>query len=162
MIAVNSPSFAAILSLPLSSTAAVLAAFALNSWLPLIIKNMLAGTALANSSSGSSGSSSLNHSHSTTRQATLLAAIPYVCATAANLAVAWHADRVNERALHTGVPFVLGGVMLAAFSALTKLSFTAGFAGLVVAMACAYGGQSTLLASVAGGRLRELVSGLMF
>jgi hypothetical protein len=132
------------MSLPLPAVPAVLAAFALNSWLPLIIQNMLAGTALANTSSGAG-------SHSHTREATLLAAIPYVCATAANLAVAWHADRVNERALHTGVPFVLGGVVLACFSVLTRASFAAGFAGLVVAMACAYGGQSTLLASVAGG-----------
>jgi MFS family permease len=130
--------------LPPSRVAAVLAAFALNSWLPIIIKNMLAGTALANSSSGSSSSSNR------TQEATLLAAIPYVCATVANLAVAWHADRVNERLLHTGVPYVLGGVVLACFSVLTRVSFAAGFAGLVVTMACAYGGQSPLLASVAG------------
>ncbi|WIA11101.1 hypothetical protein OEZ85_011245 [Tetradesmus obliquus] len=122
----------------------VLAAFALNSWLPLIIKNMLAGTALTNSSS-SGGSSSSSH----TQEATLLTAIPYVCATAANLAVAWHADRVNERSLHTGVPFVLGGIVLGCFTVLTRLSFAAGFAGLTVAMTCAYAGQSTLLASVA-------------
>jgi MFS family permease len=128
----------------LSCMPAVLAAFALNSWLPIIIKNMLAGTALFNTSSGSS------RSRSSTQEATLLAAIPYVCATAANLAVAWHADRVNERLLHTGVPFVLGGVVLACFSVLTRVSFAAGFAGLVVTMACTYGGQSPLLASVAG------------
>ncbi|WIA31251.1 hypothetical protein OEZ86_001249 [Tetradesmus obliquus] len=131
----------------------VLAAFALNSWLPLIIKNMLAGTALTNSSSSggssSSSSSSSSNSNSHTQEATLLTAIPYVCATAANLAVAWHADRVNERSLHTGVPFVLGGVVLSCFTVLTRLSFAAGFAGLVVAMTCAYAGQSTLLASVA-------------
>lgn len=102
---------------------------------------MLAGTALANSSSG--GPSDYNNT------AALLSAVPYVCAACSMLAIAWHADRVGERTLHFAMPYFAGGVVLACFTPLYAANFAAGFVALVINMMCAYGGQAVLVTRTA-------------
>lgn len=64
--------------------------------------------------------------------------------------VAWHADRVNEQDLHVAVPYFLAGVVLTLFTPLSKISFGAGFAVLVVSVTLANAGLGTLSARVIG------------
>jgi len=47
-----------------------------------------------------------------TRTVTLLVAIPYLAALAANLLMGWHSDRTQERHWHTAGPLLMGGVSL--------------------------------------------------
>jgi hypothetical protein len=122
---------------------AVLGIFSLNSWMPIIIKNMLAGTALQSSRS-SGGSSATNTLH-----ATLLASIPYFGAAIGMWLNTWSAVRLRERTLH-GVPCIFCGILLALFEPLYRAAFAAGFAALVMAIACAYCGQSSMFARVTG------------
>uniref|UniRef100_A0A383VEN5 Major facilitator superfamily (MFS) profile domain-containing protein n=1 Tax=Tetradesmus obliquus TaxID=3088 RepID=A0A383VEN5_TETOB len=120
----------------------VLGIFSLNAWMPIIIKNMLAGTALQSSSS-SGGSSATNTLH-----ATLLATIPYFCAAIAMWLNTWSASLLRERTLHVGLPCVFGGILLALFQPMYSASFAGGFSVLVIAIACAYSGQSNMFARV--------------
>lgn len=110
----------------------------------IIIKNMLAGTALANSTS-SGGSSSVNTLH-----ATLLSAIPYLCAAVAMWLLAWSSARFKERTLHVALPLIFGGVVLSLFAPLYTASFVAGFAVIAIAIASAYCTQSVMYAKVTG------------
>jgi hypothetical protein len=123
---------------------AVLCVFSLNSWMAIIIKNMLAGTALTGSTS-SGGNSAVNTLH-----ATLLSAIPYFCAAISMWTTAWSSERHRERTLHVGLPCVFGGIVLAFFKELYVASFVAGFAAIVIAMTCAYSGQSVMFAKITG------------
>jgi MFS family permease len=66
------------------------------------------------------------------------------------LAVAAHADYRKEKTAHVGVPYVLGAVALACFGPAARAAPAAGFVVLCLAMAAAYGGQSTMCARVAG------------
>ncbi|WIA31173.1 hypothetical protein OEZ86_001180 [Tetradesmus obliquus] len=120
----------------------VLCVFSLNSWMAIIIKNMLAGTALQGSTS-SGGNSAVNTLH-----ATLLSAIPYFCAAISMWSTAWSSERHKERTLHVGLPCVVGGIVLAFFKELYVANFVAGFAAIVIAMACAYSGQSVMYAKI--------------
>ena len=129
----------------LHCAAGVLCIFSLNSWIAIIIKNMLAGTVLTNSSS-TGGTSSTNSLH-----ATLLSAIPYCCAAVAMWALASSSAHFREKELHIGVPWILGGVILALFEPLYKRAFVAGFSVIVVALTLAYYSQSIIFARVTGG-----------
>jgi ACS family tartrate transporter-like MFS transporter len=80
----------------------------------------------------------------------LLATIPYVVALLSTMAVAWHADRRKEKTLHVGVPYVVGGAVLACFGPVVRVSPSGGFVMLTAAMGFAFGGQSTMCARVAG------------
>lgn len=120
----------------------VLCVFSLNSWIAIIIKNMLAGTALQNSTS-TGGASAANTLH-----ATLLSAVPYCGAAAAMAAMAWSSHRFNERDFHVGLPWMFGGVCLALFAPLYRASFAAGFAVITIALTCAYSSQSVMFARV--------------
>jgi hypothetical protein len=131
---------------PPAALTAVLCVFSLNSWIAIIIKNMLAGTALANTTS-SGGASSVNTLH-----ATLYSAIPYGAAAVAMWTVAWSSARFKEKDLHTGVPWMFGGVCLALFAPLYRASFAAGFAVIVLALTSAYSSQSVIFARVTGGQ----------
>ncbi|KAI8472711.1 MAG: major facilitator superfamily domain-containing protein [Monoraphidium minutum] len=120
----------------------VVAAFTLTSWLPLMVANLLSGTALASASvSAGAGRGSVH--------AALLSAVPYAAAMLATIAVAAHADWRGERTAHVGVPYVLGAAALACFGPAARASTAAGFAVLTLAMAALYGGQSTMCARVA-------------
>ncbi len=77
----------------------VMGIFSLNSWMVIIIHNMLAGTVLANSTSTAdpSGQHSL--------QATLLSAVPYLCAAVGMWCMATSSHRFSEKNLHIGIPW---------------------------------------------------------
>lgn len=128
---------------------AVLCVFSLNSWIPIIIKNMLAGTALQNSTS-SGGNSSVNTTH-----ATLLSAIPYFTAAIAMWTVAWSSQKLQERDLHAGIPCIFGGVCLAFFAPLYRVSFVAGFAVIAIALSSAYSCQGVVFARVTCERPKQ-------
>lgn len=120
-----------------------LAAFTLSQFLPLMISNMLSGTLL---SSASATAGAKHHSV----QAALLSTVPYFVAFVSTMLVAWHADRVGEKTAHVGVPYVIGAVVLCCFGPVASVSTRGGFAMLTLAMAFAFGGQSTMCARVAG------------
>lgn len=119
--------------------------FSLNSWIAIIIKNMLSGTALSNATSGGGGGAG---APGTNLAATLYSAVPYVGAALAMWAVAWCSARFDEKDLHTGLPWVAGGVCLTFFAPLYSKSFGAGFAVIVAALTCAYSSQSVIFARV--------------
>jgi hypothetical protein len=116
----------------------------LNAFLPIIIKNMLAGTAAVGSTS-TGGNSAVN-----TRNAMLLSSIPYAMAAVAMSITAWHSDRVRERSLHIGLTAIAGGVIWLCFGPMYQLSFAAGFASLVLALALAYAQMGVMYARVSG------------
>jgi len=121
--------------------------FGLFSWLPILVQNMLSGTALSNSTSsglrpGSDGR--------TPTKAILLTAIPSLTAAVAMVTVAWHSDRVNEKALHVAVPYILGGVILVCYTPMASLSFAAGFVNLVIAMTAANAATGVISSRVVG------------
>eukprot|EP00775_Hariotina_reticulata_P006568 gene6568-6796_t len=128
---------------------ATLAMFSLVSWLPLIIKSMLVGTApsqVTSAGGGSSGASGVNTT------AALLSGIPYLCAACTSVIVAWSSDRqanLKVKDLHIIIPCTIAGVVLACFTPLNKASFAAGFVALVIAMSGAYAGQGLMFARVA-------------
>lgn len=126
--------------------AGVLCIFSLNSWISIIIKNMLAGTVLTNSSS-SGGASSTNTLH-----ATLLSAIPYCCAAVGMWVMASSSHKFKEKEFHIGVPWMVGGIALAFFEPLYKSSFAAGFSVITIALTLAYSTQSVMFARVTGKR----------
>eukprot|EP00775_Hariotina_reticulata_P006565 gene6565-6793_t len=136
-----------------------LALVSLVAWLPLIIKNMLVGTAVSESSStgGSSGASGVNTT------AALLSGIPYLCAACTSVIVAWSSDRQAKwkvKEMHIIIPCTIAGVVLACFTPLYKANFAAGFVALVIAMSGAYSGQGLMFARVAGcNRISLLASG---
>lgn len=127
----------------ISGFAWVMGIFSLNSWMAIIIKNMLAGTVLVNSTS--TGGSSSKHS----LQATLLSAIPYLCAAIGMWWIANSSHRFREKDFHIGIPWVIGGVCLAIFEPLYKRSFAAGFSMIVIAIVLAYCTDSVMFARVA-------------
>jgi hypothetical protein len=120
----------------------------LNAFMPIIIKNMLAGTASVGSTS-TGGSSALN-----TRNAMLLSAIPYAMAAVVMSLTAWHSDRVKERTLHIGVTALIGAVFWLCFGPMYHLSFAAGFVSLVFAMMFAYAQVGIMYAKVTGECLK--------
>lgn len=124
--------------------AAVLCVHSLNAFMPIIIKNMLAGTAAAGSTS-TGGNSALN-----TRNAMLLSAIPYTMAAIAMSVTAWHSDRVRERTLHIGVTAMMGSVFWLCFGPMYKRSLAAGFVSLVFTLALAYAQMGVMYARVTG------------
>lgn len=124
--------------------AGVLCIFSLNSWMSIIIKNMLAGTVLTGSTS-SGGTSATNTLH-----ATLLSAIPYFCAAVAMWVIASSSHHFQEKEFHIGMPWVVGGILLAFFEPLYKRAFAAGFCVIVIAITLAYSSQSVMFARVTG------------
>lgn len=125
--------------------------FSLYTWLPVVVQNMLSGTALVNSTSsglrpGSSGQ--------TPTKAILLTGIPSLTAAVAMVAVAWHSDRVNEKALHVAVPYLLGGLFLLCYTPMAS-TFAGGFVNLVIAMTAANAATGVISSRVVG----EVVSG---
>lgn len=128
----------------LRCVAAVLCVHSLNAFLPIIIKNMLAGTA-ATGSTSTGGNSALN-----TRNAMLLSAIPYATAAACMSITAWHSDRVHERSLHIGLTAVAGAIFWLCFGPMYQLSFAAGFVSVVLALGLAYAQVGVMYARVSG------------
>jgi len=122
----------------------VLCVHSLNAFMPIIIKNMLAGTAAAGSTS-TGGNSALN-----TRNAMLLSAIPYTMAAIAMSVTAWHSDRVRERTLHIGVTAMVGSVFWLCFGPMYNRSLAAGFVSLVFTLALAYAQMGVMYARVTG------------
>lgn len=120
-----------------------LTAFTLSSFLPLIVANMLNNTVLS-SASASAGA------HKNSAKAALLSTVPHFVAFLSTLLVAWHSDRVREKTAHVGLPYVVGAVVLACFGPVVRVSTVGGFVMLTAAMGCAFGGQSTMCARVAG------------
>jgi len=118
--------------------------FSLNSWMAIIIKNMLAGTVLSNSTS-TGGDSSQDSLH-----AILLSAIPYCCAAIGMYVMAASSHRFREKDFHIGVPYMIGGICLTLFEPLYKRSFVAGFGVIVIALTLAYSSDSVMFARVAG------------
>ena len=116
----------------------------LNAFLPIIIKNMLAGTA-AQGSTSTGGNSAVN-----TRNAMLLSAIPYAMAAVAMTLTTWHSDRVGERTLHIGMTAMVGSVFWLCFGPMYHQSFTAGFVSLVITLALAYAQMGVMYARVTG------------
>lgn len=120
--------------------------FSLYTWLPVVVQNMLSGTALVNSTSsglrpGSSGQ--------TPTKAILLTGIPSLTAAFAMVAVAWHSDRVNEKALHVAVPYLLGGLFLLCYTPMAS-TFAGGFVNLVIAMTAANAATGVISSRVVG------------
>lgn len=134
----------------------VVSAMGTNSWLTIIINNMLSGTALSNStSSGASpaaakAAAAAKHISMQSTRAILLSGIPALCASVAMVITAWHADRVNEKNWHVAVPYLIGGIALTLFTPLYKVSFTAGFVILVVALTFANAAMGVINARVVG------------
>lgn len=132
----------------------VVSAMGTNSWLTIIINNMLSGTALSNStSSGASpaaakAAAAAKHISMQSTRAILLSGIPALCASVAMVITAWHADRVNEKNWHVAVPYLIGGIALTLFTPLYKVSFTAGFVILVVALTFANAAMGVINARV--------------
>jgi hypothetical protein len=118
--------------------------FSLNSWMAIIIKNMLAGTVLVNSTS-TGGDSRTNTLHPI-----LLSAIPYLCAAVGMCWVAHSSHHYREKDFHIGIPYLVGGICLAIFEPLYRRSFAAGFSVIVIALALAYCCDSVMFARVAG------------
>lgn len=110
----------------------------------IIIKNMLAGTVLTNSTS-TGGKSATNTLH-----ATLLSAIPYCCAAFAMWLMACSSHKFKEKELHIGTPWMVGGICLAFFEPVYRQSFAGGFSVIVIALTLAYSSQSVMFARVTG------------
>lgn len=121
--------------------------FSLYTWLPVVVQNMLSGTALANSTS--SGLQPGSDGKAPTR-AILLTGIPSLTAAVVMVLVAWHSDRVNEKSLHVAVPYLLGGLFLLCYTPMASLSFAAGFVGLVIAMTAANAATGVISSRVVG------------
>lgn len=110
----------------------------------IIIKNMLMGTALTNSTS-SGGKSASNTLH-----ATLLSAIPYFLGALGMVVLAWTSQRFQERTLHVAIPSIIGGIVLTLFQPLYMASFAAGFASISITIALAYSCQGVMYAKMTG------------
>lgn len=126
----------------------VLCVHSLNAFTPLIIANMLAGTAAAGSTS-TGGSSALNK-----RNAMLLSALPYALAAIGMTLTSWHSDRLRERTLHIGLTAMAGSIFWLCFGPMYHVSFAAGFVSLSLTLCLAYSQMGVMYARVAG----ELVS----
>lgn len=123
---------------------AVLCVHSLNAFLPIVIKNMLAGTA-ATGSTSTGGNSALN-----TRNAMLLSAIPYATAAVCMSITTWHSDRVHERSLHIGLTAIMGAIAWLCFGPMYHRSFAAGFVSVVLALGLAYAQVGVMYARVSG------------
>jgi MFS family permease len=121
--------------------------FSLYTWLPVVVQNMLSGTALVNSTSSGLKPGSVDK---VPIRAILLTGIPSLTAAFAMVLVAWHSDRVNEKALHVAVPYILGGVALLCYTPMASASFAAGFANLVIAMTAANAATGVISSRVVG------------
>jgi hypothetical protein len=108
---------------------------------------MLSGTALVNSTSSGLKPGSVDK---VPIRAILLTGIPSLTAAFAMVLVAWHSDRVNEKALHVAVPYILGGVALLCYTPMASASFAAGFANLVIAMTAANAATGVISSRVVG------------
>ena len=113
--------------------------WALGAWLPLIVANLLAGTALTDSTASAA-------TKAVSVKASLLSAVPYALSAATLLGIAWSSDRHNERSAHIIAPWLAGGALLACFGAAARASTAAGFAVLSLALAFVYSGQGVLCA----------------
>lgn len=131
--------------------AGVLCVFSLNSWIAIIVKNMLAGTVITNSTS--TGGTSVKNLH-----ATLLSAIPYLTAAIAMWLLACSSHHFREKEFHIGVPWMVGGIVLTFFKPLFNTSFVAGFAVIALAITLAYSSQSVMFARVTGRLMQALLA----
>ncbi|GBF93030.1 hypothetical protein Rsub_05641 [Raphidocelis subcapitata] len=120
----------------------VMCSFSLGAWVPILISNLLNGTALSSATAVGGGKAK-------SVQATLLSTVPFVTATFAVLANAWHSDRTRERTAHIAVPNLVGGVLLACFGAVARRSVAGGFAIITLSLACAFATQSVFVARAA-------------
>ncbi|KAF8067241.1 ttuB [Scenedesmus sp. PABB004] len=116
-------------------------------WSPIIISNLLAGTAV--------GLATTAAAHSALDvKPVLLTAVPYAVAGATAWAVAAHSERRNELILHTTAAFLMGGACLAAFPALAGAQVAAGFVALVgaaAAVSAANGPSQAITSRVSAG-----------
>ncbi|KAF6256298.1 major facilitator superfamily domain-containing protein, partial [Scenedesmus sp. NREL 46B-D3] len=132
----------------------VVSAMGTNSWLTVIINNMLSGTALTNSTSSgvspaaAKAAAGAKHARAQSTHAILLSGIPAFCASIAMVLTAWHADRVDEKNWHVAVPYLIGGVALTLFTPLYTALFIAGFITLVLALTFANAAMGVINARV--------------
>ncbi|MEW5307544.1 MAG: hypothetical protein WDW36_009932 [Sanguina aurantia] len=86
--------------------------------------------------------------------AVLLTSVPFGLAALASLALAHHSDHSRERVLHLALPFLVTGVVLAAFPAMVSASLGLGFVALTFGVIGVYAG-----AGIALSLLSELAAG---
>ncbi|KAI8468443.1 MAG: major facilitator superfamily domain-containing protein [Monoraphidium minutum] len=122
----------------------VAAAWSFHGWIPVIISNMLKGTALVDATAAGGG-------RDKSLRATLYSTIPYFCGAAGVLLLAWLADRqARKTLLPVGLSYMLGGALLACFGPVAAVSVPGGLAIMSAANAFAYGGTGVLVARVSG------------
>ncbi|KAI8464519.1 MAG: major facilitator superfamily domain-containing protein [Monoraphidium minutum] len=128
------PVFKAALSNPyawvavFASMCSSIAAQVFMSFTPIIVSNILNGTALNNSASvaAAAGSRGL--------KPVALSAIPFALAAAASLAVGFHSERRNEQFLHVAFLIAGSGALLMLLPLALKAGAAAGFAALSVSL----------------------------
>lgn len=64
--------------------------------------------------------------------------------------VAWHSDRVDEKALHVAIPYLIGGLVMMLFGPMASASFAAGFANIVIAATAANAATGVISSRVVG------------
>jgi hypothetical protein len=116
---------------------------------PIIVNNLLTGTALSNSASvaAAPGSHDL--------RPIALTVVPYALAVVTSYLVAHNAQRRDEQFWHVAGALLAAGVVLALFSPLTKAALPAGFASLSLSLAfgaAANGPAMALVARLCKGR----------
>ncbi|KIY93761.1 hypothetical protein MNEG_14201 [Monoraphidium neglectum] len=121
----------------------VVSAWSIYVWIPIIVSNLLNGSLLSDATSVGGGSRN-------SVQAALLSAIPYICAALSLVAVAWSADRHNEKTAHVAIPVILSGITLSCFGVVGRHSAVGAFVILTASLGLAFAGQSTLVARAAG------------
>ncbi|GBF99609.1 MFS transporter [Raphidocelis subcapitata] len=112
---------------------------------PIIISNLLAGTALSSKSSVAAGAGNKS------LLPVALALVPYSLASATSFVVAASSQRRDEQFWHVCGPLLSAGVILALFPPLAKAAIPAGFLSLSISLA---------LAAAANGPAMALVSRL--
>lgn len=122
---------------------------------PIIISNLLAGTALSNNSTvaASKGSNDL--------RPVALAIVPYTLAAVCSYLVAHSAQRRDEQFWHVSCCLLAAGIILALFPPLAKAAVAAGFLSLSVSLAIgasANGPATALVSRLCRGREQVLVS----
>lgn len=84
--------------------------------------------------------------------AVLLTSVPFGLAALASLALAHHSDHSRERVLHLALPFLVTGVVLAAFPAMVRHRQTPSCAALCCCCCCVHVGVLKGLLSVLWGQ----------
>jgi hypothetical protein len=110
---------------------------------PIIVSNMLAGTALSNSATvaAAPGSKDL--------RPVALSIVPFATAVVASYLVAHSAQRRDEQFWHVAGCLLVAGIVLALFPPLTKAALGAGFASLAISLAAGASANGPAMALVA-------------